>query len=189
MKDYKFSWSPLFAGAIAGVGLNFLLNLFALSIGLGSFSISASGKTDLFLWGFIGFICSSIIAMFTTGWVAGRLMPYYLKHRFWGVLWGFLAWSILLIFTIILITNFIQYASFHTNFTANLVEIKLKNDSPMLTGTLAHKSKNSPLSFNLETYKKVITVNAVLTFILFFVGALSSCIGGFLAYKPPKNRI
>jgi hypothetical protein len=57
----------------------------------------------------------------------------------------------------------------------------------MLTVTKAHSVPSSPLSFNIETHKKVIVVNALLTFFLFFIGAIASSIGGFIGYgKPPQ---
>ena len=121
--------------------------------------------------------------MFGTGWIAGALSPKRVQKNIWGLLVGFLSWCLLLIGMIILLTNMIQYASFHTNFTSNLVEIKIKNNAPMLTETLAHHLKNSPLSFNIETHKKIIVINALLTFFLFFIGAISSSIGGFWGYK------
>lgn len=176
------SWSALYAGAIAGVGLNFLLNLLALGLGLASFSVSATGKTLFSFWGFSAFIISALAAMFVTGWVAGKLTPRVLANKAWGLLYGFLSWSLLLIFTIILITNFIQYTAFHSNFTSSLVEVKLRNSSPMLTETTAHSVPDSPLSVNIETNKKLITVNAFLTFLLFFIGAAASALGGLIGY-------
>lgn len=181
------SWSAIFSGAIIGVGLNFLLNLLSLGLGIASFSVSSTGKTLFSSLGFIWFITSALIAMMTTGWIAGKLTPRVLEHKLWGLFYGFLSWSLLLIFTIILITNFIQYSAFHSNFTSGLVEIKLTNNAPMLTKTTSHTIKNSPLNFNIETNKKKITINAFFTFLLFFIGASASSIGGFLGYRnPPK---
>lgn len=183
------SWSALYAGAITGVGLNFLMNLLVLGLGIATFSVHTSGQTNFSGLGFSCFIISALIAMFCTGWVAGKLTPPLLECRRWGLLYGFLSWSLLLIFTIILITNFIQYAAFHSNFTANLIEIRLKSNSPMLTSTTAHSLRSSPLSFNIETNSKIITLNALLTFFLFFIGALASSIGGFIGYgHPPQLR-
>ncbi|ASQ45598.1 hypothetical protein [Legionella clemsonensis] len=177
------SWTAIFSAAIIGVGLNFLLNLFSLGLGISSFSIDLQGKTSLSFAGFICFCISSIIAMFFTGWFAGKLSPPMLQGRLWGAFYGFLAWSLLLIITVLIITNMIQFLAFHSNFTSNLVSVKLTHSAPMLTETIAHITKSSPLSFNIETTKKVLTLNAMLTFILFFLGALSSCIGGFIGYK------
>jgi hypothetical protein len=181
------SWSAVYAGAITGVGLNFLMNLLALGLGLASFSVSVSGETRFSGWGFLSFVISALCAMFTTGWVAGKLTPHILEKRRWGLFYGFLSWSLLLIFTVILITNFIQYAAFHSNFTSNLIEIKLRNSAPMLTTTTAHAIPNSPLSLNIETHKKVITLNALLTFLLFFIGAIASALGGLLGYGNEPN--
>lgn len=176
------SWTAIFSAAVVGVGVNFLLNLFSLALGISSFSVKAIGQTLFSFIGFSGFLLSAMIAMFITGWLSGRLSPTVLPRR-WGVVYGFLAWSVLLIITIILITNMIQYMAFHTNFTSNLVSIKLTNNSPMLTETAAHLMQNSPLSFNVETHQKVIVLNAWLTFILFFTGTIASCVGGFIGYK------
>ncbi|RUQ84973.1 hypothetical protein [Legionella septentrionalis] len=121
IKNSPVSWSAILAGAIAGVGLNFLLNLLALGLGIVSFSVTWSGRTDFSLLGFLFFCFAAVIAMFLTGWIAGRLTPAGWA-RYWGVLIGFLAWSVLLIFTLMLITNMIQYSAFHTNFTSNLVQ-------------------------------------------------------------------
>ncbi|WP_058535189.1 hypothetical protein [Legionella saoudiensis] len=177
------SWSALFGGAVAGVGLNFLFNLLALTLGLACFTVTASGETLFSFWGLFGFILLSLCAMFGTGWIAGALSPKIFKNNCWGLVLGFLSWCILLIFTVILITNMIQYTSFHTNFTSNLVEVKIKSNAPMLTGTVAHNINKSPLSFNIETNKKIITLNAFLTFLLFLLGAISSSIGGYIGYK------
>ncbi|KTC99417.1 hypothetical protein [Legionella erythra] len=188
-KRRYLSWSAIFAGAIAGVGLNFLLNLLSLGLGISSFSIDSEGNTFFSFAGFLCFCLAAVLAMFMTGWIAGKLSPVVVKARAFGLLIGFIAWSMLLIMTIILITNMIQYAAFHSNFTSNLVAIKLTNDAPMLTETVADIKKKSPLHINIETRKKVLTLNALLTFVLFFIGALSSCAGGFLGYtRTPETH-
>ncbi|STX28998.1 Uncharacterised protein [Legionella beliardensis] len=173
------TWSAIFSAAIAGVGLNFLLNLLALALGIASFTIRLSGKIEFSLWGLICFCIAAVIAMFSTGWLAGRL-SYPTLNRFWGIFIGFLAWALLLIMTIILITNMIQFTIFHANFTSSLVAIKITNDAPMLTEIFL--SGKAPLSVTLEEDKKVIVLNALITFIMFCVGALASCIGGYLGY-------
>lgn len=188
MKNPAISWSAIFAGAIAGVGANFLFNLLALSLGIDSFSIDSPGETRFSYSGIAGFILFAVLAMFFTGFIAGILTPKF-KNKIWGLLYGFLSWCVLLIFTIILITNFIQYTAFHTNFSSNLVAVKIQNNSPMLTETKAHALKNTPLSFNIETHKKIITLNAYFTFFLFFVGALSSMFGGLTGYSFSRINI
>lgn len=178
------SWTAILAGALVGVGVNFLLNLLALGLAMACFSVALSGKTEFSFFGFMWFWFSAILAMFTTGWVAGILTPPLLPHRAWGILYGFLAWALLLIITVIIITNMIQFTAFHGNFTSNLVAVKLTNNAPMLTETVSGKVANAPLSINLELGKKVIVLNAFLTFLLFCTGGIASCIGGYLGYQP-----
>lgn len=117
--------------------------------------------------------------MFSTGWLAGRLSYPTLK-RIWGCFIGFLAWAFLLIITIILITNMIQFAVFHANFTSSLVAIKITNDAPMLTEIFLEGK--APISVASEVDKKVIILNALITFIMFGLGAIASCLGGYLGY-------
>ncbi|RUR07523.1 hypothetical protein [Legionella sp. km772] len=182
------SWSALFAGALGGLGLNFLFNLLALAIGLACFSVDETGKTLFSLGGCLGFGFFTLLAMFLNGWLAGILSPRNLEAKAWGLLWGFLSWCILLVFTIILLMNMIQFLAFHSNFTSNLVAIKIQNNAPMLTETKAHGLKTSPLSFNIETNKKIITLNAFITFILFAMGAVASSIGGLAGYSCSKRN-
>jgi hypothetical protein len=84
--------------------------------------------------------------------------------------------------------NMIQFAAFHSNFTSNLVAIKIQNSAPMLTETKAHSIKISPLSLNIETKKKVITLNAFLTFLFFTMGAISSSIGGLIGHRMVRQN-
>ncbi|STX51297.1 Uncharacterised protein [Legionella busanensis] len=177
--NFYITWSAIFSAAIVGVGLNFLLNLFALALGIASFTIRSTGKIEFSLWGLICFCIAAIIAMFSTGWLAGRLSYPTLK-RIWGCFIGFLAWALLLIMTIILITNMIQFAVFHANFTSSLVAIKITNDAPMLTEIFLRGK--APMSVALEVDKKVIILNALITFIMFGLGAGASCLGGYLGY-------
>lgn len=182
MRVNRLLWTAIISGALAGVGLNFLLNLFSLAFALASFSVHSDGNTIFMFWGFLWFIFSAILAMFTTGWIAGKLAPKIFPDAY-GFLIGFLSWSLLLIMTIVLITNMIQYTVFHSNFTSSLLAIKIVGKMPMLTENVADLQGNSPLSINIEMKNKVIILNAFLTLILFFSGALFAAIGGFLGYR------
>ncbi|WP_419421030.1 hypothetical protein ACNVED_06965 [Legionella sp. D16C41] len=188
--DFKIklyiNWSAVISAAIAGVGLNFLFNLLALALGIASFTIRASGKIEFSLWGFICFCLAALIAMFSTGWLAGRLSYPSLK-KMWGCFIGFLAWSLLLILTIILITNMIQFVAFHANFTSSLVAIKITNDAPMLTEIFLNSK--APMSVAVEADKKVIVLNALITFIMFILGAGASCLGGYLGYSQALKNL
>ena len=53
----------------------------------------------------------------------------------------------------------------------------------MMTETKEGTSVQSPLDINIEKTTKIITLNAYVTFILFLLGALSSCLGGYIGYS------
>lgn len=179
-KRFSFSWTAIFSAAIVGFGLNFLLNLFALAIGLSIFSEKEANQIVFSLWSFSGFIAVAFISMFATGWVAGKLTPPSYRVKWWGMLYGFIAWTVCFIMTFVLITNMLQFTYFHSSFTSKeLVAIRITNDMPMATET---KMANADLS------KKLITFNAQVTLILFITGALSSCLGGIIGYKPYAKR-
>ncbi|WP_133140856.1 hypothetical protein [Legionella genomosp. 1] len=182
-KENKLNWSALFAGAIGGVGLNFLLNLLALAIGLSSFSIAQDGSTRFSFAGYSLFCFSAFIAMFFTGWLAGKLSSGLLLKKTWGMVHGFLAWCLLLLFTVMLITNLIQYTAFHANFTSNLVGIKISANSPMVTETQSEHKGVSAIP-DTEKAKKILRINSFQTFFLFLTGALASCLGGYLGFVP-----
>ncbi|MBV9575959.1 MAG: hypothetical protein JO149_04995 [Gammaproteobacteria bacterium] len=180
MKAQPISWSAIFTGASIGFGLNFLLNFISLAIGLSIFSEKNADSIEFSLAAFAFFIIAAVIAMSITGWVAGRLTIHSPKRKSWGIAYGFLAWTICFIMTIILITNMLQFTYFHSSFTSkNLVAIRITGDMPMTTET---KSINADLS------KKNITMNAQVTILLFMVGAISSSLGGYLGYRPNVKR-
>lgn len=179
----SISWSAIFSGVLAGFGINFLFNLCMLAFGIAMFSLNAQNSTVISIFGVVSYLILSIVTMFITGWVAGRLTPA-IFYKWWGALIGFIAWSLLLITTIVILTNMIQFTAFHSTFTShpNLVAIRIANDLPFMTETKESSATASPLNINLEKTTKVITLNATATFVLFLIGAISSCTGGFIGY-------
>lgn len=182
------SWSAIFSGVFTGFGINFLFNLCILALGISLFALNAANVTVLSYFGVSCYVLLSIITMFVTGWVAGRLTPP-IFNRLWGALIGFIAWSVLLFITIIILTNMIQFTAFHSTFTShpNMVAIRIANDSPFMTETKEKMPIQSSLDVNVEKVTKTITLNATATFLLFFLGASSSCIGGLLGYRRSKE--
>ena len=181
LRRTALSWKAIFAGAFTGFGLNFLLNLLSLAIGLSIFVEKTGDQLSFSLTGFIAFIATAIISMFATGWVAGRLTPPSYRIKTWGLVYGFIAWTACFIMTVVLITNMLQFTYFHSSFTSKeLVAIRITNDMPMATET---KSINADLS------KKTISMNAQITFCLFLLGALSASVGGYMGYQPREKRI
>ncbi len=175
-----FSWTALLVCALTGLGFNFLFNLLSLAVGPSLFSEQSKHLITFSLMSFVGFIVVAIISMFMTGWVAGALSKNTILPKKWGILYGFIAWSLSFIFTVFLLTNMMQFTQFHSNFTSNnLVAVRITNQMPMSTET---KSANAELD------NRTITLNAYVTFVLFLVGALSSCIGGYSGYTPRAEK-
>lgn len=180
----RLSWTAVISGAIVGFGVNFLLNLLSLAIGLSSFSYTSLNSISFSLPGFSGFIIVAIISMFATGWVAGILSNTQVQLKWWGALYGFIAWGICLIFTTLIITNMIQFSIFHSNFTSqpNFVSIRITNDAPMLT-EVKTSTDRIPAAVESEMATKTIILNAYVTFSLFLIGAISSGVGGYLGFS------
>lgn len=175
----KISWSAILVGAVVGVGLNFLLNLFCVAIGLSVITTNQDGVTALAVGGFIGLLISVIVAMFVAGMVSGYLGRAFCPKRNLGVLYGFTAWSVALIFIVVLATHMTQFVTSYTNFLYNQTPAvnMVNNDiSPAVTAT----TQTTPAQVTVNAQKAVNTVgySAFLVFVLFFVGAFSASLGG-----------
>lgn len=185
------SWTAIFIGALVAVGIVFLLNLFNMGIGLAAFTASPNGMMVLAIGGLLGLIIGTIIAMFVAGWVAGHIAGYLTHYhpfnRHLGVLHGFAAWSVALIISVVLIAshvNLVTYGSqFFYNNTPVTQSVPVANSE---SGTVATQTvANAPVvSTNTErTNTNVLAMGAFTTFIIFFLGALASCFGGYCGHK------
>lgn len=167
----RFSWGAVLAGALVGIGLAFLLNLFSIAIGLSLVSTSNEGMLTLAIGGFIGLLIGTIAAMFTAGFTAGYLGRFFTMKRNLGVLYGFAAWCLALILTALLTAHMGRYISVYSDFASH--------PSVTVFSTDKHAGQEGAV-INADTEKssKVLGMTTFLIFVLFFVGALSSCIGG-----------
>lgn len=186
------SWTAVITGALVGVGLGFLLNLFSVSIGLSAFTTSTDGLSTLAIGGFIGMLIGVIATMFVTGWVAGFLGQPYCGEKNLGVLNGFTAWSLSLVLVVLLATSF---GHFVTNYAAAISHVSNPTTNVNMTTDKAapmvseqkKESGNSVVTVNTEKAANAIGATAFVTFILFFVGALSSCFGGYSGCEARRN--
>lgn len=184
------------AGALVGLGLSFLLNLFSVAIGLTALKTTEAGLTTLAIGGFIGMLIGTIATMYTSGWVAGYVARPLCTHRQMGALYGFASWALALILSVVLasqLTNFVA-ASYHTIANPKSVILKMTSNtdsntnnasaSPMTTEQT--KGRNDTTQANVDTEKAAhnLGLTLLLTFVLFFVGALSSSIGGYCGLNP-----
>lgn len=169
------SWTAIIVGAIVGIGLSFLLNLFSVAIGLSVFSISTEGLVTLAVGGFIGLLIGGIISMFLSGFTAGYIARPYCSTRNLGLLYGFATWSLALILTVLLTSHVGQYISSYSNFISNPATIIITTNE----SAPAVKASNSvqTIAVNAEKATNTFGIGAFIVFCLFFIGAISSCFG------------
>lgn len=101
----RVSWGAIFAGAVVAIVTQFLLNLLGLGIGLTTFEFAGGDDTA---GGFgtaqgIWTVVSALIALFTGGWVAGRLAG--MPRKTDGMLHGVVAWALTTLLTLFLLTT------------------------------------------------------------------------------------
>lgn len=190
------SWTAVFVGALVGLGLSFLLNLFNIAIGLSVFTTSADGMVTLAVGGFIGLLIGAIVSMFVAGYTAGYLgRPFCTQHNL-GVLYGFTTWCLMLILTILLTSHIGRYVAAYSSAlarpstvivmtddnTPNTMTDVMKKDAvktkPATPATSTSSAQPAVVTVDVETATNRLGMGAFVVFILFFIGALFSCIGG-----------
>ncbi|MBA2648925.1 MAG: hypothetical protein H0U75_04855 [Legionella sp.] len=186
-QPYKcISWSAILVGALVGVGLSFLLNLFSIAIGL---SAVGAGKSHLAYGGMIGIIISVIVSMLAAGYAAGYLGRGCSRDNL-GILYGFTTWCLALLLSSIVLTHITHYASqFSENVTGSNF-VKGQNSS---TSSGAGKSSSSAgdtgQGVNAEVADKAsdLANGAFVIFGLFFIGAISACAGAYWAMASKRD--
>lgn len=174
---YKcISWSAILVGALVGVGLSFLLNLFSIAIGLSVVSTTKEGLATLAVGGLIGVAIGTIAAMWTAGFTAGFLGYKPLHNHNLGVIYGFTAWCVALILTVLLAGQIGQYVSAYTTFIGKPAAVVSVEPT---TTTVASTTSKEAVTVNTEKGINAIGVGGLSVFVLFFLGALSSALGGY----------
>lgn len=160
------SWKPIIIGALVAIGLSFLLNLFMVAIGLTAFTTNSEGVEKLAFSGLIATSLGTIACMFASGWISGYLSQNYCTKRHLGALYGFLTWCLALIVTILLVAQVQQYISFYGHFISGRASTFVMNNNAVNASVAANIPPNS------------LVVSTYIMFILFFLGAFSSSLGG-----------
>ena len=186
----RMSWSAVFAGALVGIGLSFLLNLLSVAIGLSIISTTNEGVATVAIGGLVGLLIGTIIAAFMGGLTAGTLGRPYCGTRNRGTLYGFLAWCIALILTAILATNIGRYVNSYSNFVANPSMVVVVEKPAIMRDVSTkeavkevkeNKSANATMTTSGQQAASGMAIGSWLVFMLFFVGALFSAFGGHCA--------
>jgi len=171
----RISWTAIVVGALIGVGLGFLLNLFGIAIGLSTTTVSTNGAMAVAIGGFIGILIGVIISMGIAGYAAGYLGRFYCPKRNLGILYGFTTWSLALLLSAVITTQISNYLSTYSHtITGTSLVISSQNQN--------EEVKTNNTSANPEVTKFMASPNslaygAFILFALFFVGAISSCLG------------
>lgn len=179
----RITWNAIFVGAIIGVGLTFLLNLFGLSIGLTAYTLNEEGSIVLMVGGFVGIMIGIIASMMAAGYTAGYLGHFFCPQRNLSIVYGFTTWSVALLFCAVVTSQMSNYITSYSNAISHSIFV-VSHDEQNEAATLEVKTKTT----NTADHKKSIKVTAASStlaglafsvFTLFFIGAISSCIGAY----------
>lgn len=178
---HRVSWSAVFAGALVGIGLAFLLNLFSVAIGLTAFTPSPTGNLTLAIGGIIGLGIGVFASMYLCGFTAGYLGRRQGMNRNIGIIYGFTAWCVALVLTVLLASQLSHYVRNYSDMVANTSTVVITSNetvSAVQTPAPAVKSHGKTAVVNTEN-TNVIGMSMFVMFLLFFIGAVSSCFGGY----------
>jgi len=191
-----FSWSAIVLGAFFGIGISFLLNLFAFGIGLAAFKTNSAAT--LAIGGMLSLIVISIISMGTMGWIAGfiggikSLCNHNKLYCNYGCIYGFGAWCFALILSMFLVTptsHLISHTTHAINPTLTMTVVKTYpvavNDVNTQAPQPGLNQDNANKIDNVEQVDadKALSTTVLVAASLFSIGALSAGIGGHLGYK------
>lgn len=185
------SGRAVIAGALVGVGLTFLLSLFGMAIGLSAVTTTKEGLTTLAIGGLLGILISTVVSMFVAGWVAGYVGRFCSTQCCSGVLHGFVTWCLILLLSAVFATHIGDFmSSSYESFSqpsSTVVNVTTDKTAPAVTTqeTKAETNVQAPAQVNVNVEKAANVLGATLwlVFGLFAVGALSSCLGGYVGIR------
>ncbi|MFA5960984.1 MAG: hypothetical protein WC785_10775 [Tatlockia sp.] len=177
------SWGAIILGALVAVGLSFLLNLFSLAIGISAFTLNQTGANVAAIGSLLGILIGVIVSMLVAGYTAGYFAHFQCHKRNLGIVYGFATWVLALIFSAALAAPMGGYVASYTNNAAPNVNVSTKHPgtapavSVETTSTSTAKESNKK-TVNVQTNAGTIAWGVFSIFMLFFIGAFSSCLGG-----------
>ncbi|MBL7857438.1 MAG: hypothetical protein JNM57_07095 [Cyclobacteriaceae bacterium] len=101
----RISYGSIIGGALVGLVLMILLNMFGVGLGLSTIDVQAENNPaqGIGLGAIIWYIVSGLIALFAAGWVAGRLAQ--TPRLFDGAMHGVLSWCIITLVSMYFVTT------------------------------------------------------------------------------------
>ncbi|MCX7114711.1 MAG: hypothetical protein NTW08_02200 [Gammaproteobacteria bacterium] len=176
----RICWTAVFVGALVGVGLGFLLNLFGVAMGLSVVAVNKEGAVALAIGGFIGVAIAVIASMVTAGYAAGYLGRGYCPQRNHGILYGFVTWCVALILSAVVMAHVSQYVSAYAHTIAGTTIMMSADASGVSAVTMASDTSSVDKKqhvTNVVASQGSLACGASLLFALFFIGAVSTCFG------------
>ena len=172
----RICWSAIFIGAIVGVGLGFLLHLFAMAIGLSAYSSSSDGTYALAIGGLVGLLIGTIASMVAAGYVTGYLGGFHYANVKWGVIYGFVTWSLALVLAAFLTVPMGSYLTLSTQALANPNPVQVV-DGSLGNTQVSSEARNTTGDGQVKVTTPDLAMSAWVLFGLFIIGAFSTCIG------------
>ncbi len=187
----SLSWTGIVAGGLAATGLGFLLNLFNIGIGLSIFDYSTQGVMTIMIGGLIAMFIGGFATMFIAGWVSGYISRPYCSNRYMGVLQGFAAWCFALIISLFLIASNVGFflSSSHLLIDNLSISPTISFTTDEHAPTISNLNPNHPqITVNAEKSANKMGLAAFVTFLVFFLGAIASCLGGYFGACPNSDK-
>lgn len=175
------SWTAILVGALVGLGLSFLLNLFGVAIGL-SMTTTQQGVVSFAVGGFLGLLIGAVASMFIAGFVAGFLGRACVVNRHLGVLYGFTTWCVMLVLTALLTLPVNRFIGTYSGFISTPSSVHVENNSVVVANEVTNDT--TTVSNNAQ---KDLALATFFVFVLFFIGAFSSCAGGYFGMVCDEN--
>lgn len=182
---YKnLSWTAIFIGALVGVGLGLLLKIFGLAIGLSALSMNAHGGTVIAIGGFLGFAIGIIVSMFMAGFTTGYLGRCTSFHCNLGIIYGFTTWTVVMLLSAVMMGYMGQFVSTYSANLNHSMVMAPHSDKAKVDAVIVEMPANPSNDLNVAKATTVddvsdLALSTILMFILFFLGALSSCLGAW----------
>lgn len=182
----RISWSAILVGALIALGLSFLLNLFGLAIGLSAFSAATStGQETIAMGALLGLLVGTIATMLVAGYTAGFLGRFYCPRRNLGILYGFSTWTLSLILGALITLPLANFAHISARGVTTTPSVSVEATKPTATDNkVSVQKQTSPTVKNQEQQNvdvkapaEALAWGTFSIFLLFFVGAVFSCIG------------
>ena len=179
---HRICWSAIFGGALVGVGLGFLLHLYSIAISLSAFSSSEHGASVIAIGGLLGMLIGVIASLGVAGFVSGFLGRFHYYPLHGGVIYGFITWSLILFLSVIMTGPMDKFISAYGNSLSHSTVIYgsgIDGANASLNETNSIHVKNDTVNSDAVVHvnSKELAWGGWIIFALFFIGALSTCIG------------